>query len=188
MSNRPQRLLILRDFVSHICGVPATFAPSCGSYLGARDRRDARHHCVRGVLGITHAACSCKPICCRCLQVREEAAQITVDIILTAMDKIKLGLPQRPLEDSPAKRRMITVEVGRAVAIALTPGMPPIENLSTKPRGGVMGRILFRPQVPLALSSISTACLVAQGNWGSLGLLLLACHAACFLAGSICGS
>lgn len=84
------------------------------------------------------------------LQVREEAPQITAETILTAMDKIKLGLPQRPLEDSPAKRRMSTVEVGRAVAIALTPGMPPIENLSTKPRGGVMGRILFRPQVYLS--------------------------------------
>lgn len=79
--------------------------------------------------------------------MREEAPEISFQIILTAMDKIKLGLPQRPLEDSPAKRRMATVEVGRAVAIALTPGMPPIENLSTKPRGGVMGRILFRPQV-----------------------------------------
>lgn len=79
--------------------------------------------------------------------MREEAPRISLNILLTAMDKIRLGLPQRPLEDSPAKRRMATVEVGRAVAIALTPGMPPIENLSIKPRGGVMGRILFQPQV-----------------------------------------
>ncbi|DBB13646.1 TPA: hypothetical protein ACH3X3_000668 [Trebouxia sp. C0006] len=80
------------------------------------------------------------------LAVREEAPQISLNILMTAMDKIRLGLPQRPLKDSPAKRRMATVEVGRAVAIALTPGMPPIENLSIKPRGGVMGRILFQPQ------------------------------------------
>ena len=70
-----------------------------------------------------------------------------MNILLTAMDKIRLGLPQTRLEDSPAKKRMATVEVGRAVALALTPGMPPIENLSIKPRGGVMGRILFQPQV-----------------------------------------
>ncbi|KAL3137049.1 hypothetical protein ABBQ32_006634 [Trebouxia sp. C0010 RCD-2024] len=80
------------------------------------------------------------------LAVREEVPEISLSLLLTAMDKIRLGLPQRPLEDSPAKRRMATVEVGRAVAIALTPGMPPIENLSIKPRGGVMGRILFEPQ------------------------------------------
>lgn len=79
--------------------------------------------------------------------MREEAPQIDLNLLVTAMDKIRLGLPQRPLEDSPAKRRMATVEVGRAVAMALTPGMPPIENLSIKPRGGVMGRILFQPQV-----------------------------------------
>lgn len=82
-----------------------------------------------------------------CAQVREEAPQISLNILMTAMDKIRLGLPQRPLEDSPAKRRMAIKEVGRVVAIALTPGMPPIENLSIKPRGGVLGRILFEPQV-----------------------------------------
>lgn len=87
--------------------------------------------------------------------MREETPEISFDIILTAMDKIKLGLPQRPLEDSPAKRRMATVVVGRAVAIALTPGMPPIENLTMKPRGGVMARILFRPQVnPTAAANL----------------------------------
>ena len=80
---------------------------------------------------------------------------------MTAMDKIRLGLPQRPLEDSPAKRRLATVEVGRAVAIALTPGMPPIENLSIKPRGGVMGRILFQPQVGLFHDMFN----VLGGSW-----------------------
>ena len=78
--------------------------------------------------------CCTFSIYCRCpvapaLQVREEAPEISFNIILSAMDKIKLGLAQRPLEDSPAKRRMSTVEVGRAVAIALTPGMPPIEQV-----------------------------------------------------------
>lgn len=94
------------------------------------------------------------------LQVREEAPQISLSLLVTAMDKIKLGLPQRPLEDSPAKKRMATVEVGRAVAIALTPGMPPIENISIKPRGGVMGRILFQPQVlsHLEFGDFGTAC------------------------------
>ena len=82
------------------------------------------------------------------------------------MDKIRLGLPQRPLEDSPAKRRMATVEVGRAVALALTPGMPPIENLSIKPRGDVMGRILFQPQVRYFLQnlSINISCPAASAS------------------------
>lgn len=90
--------------------------------------------------------------------MREEVPEISLSLLLTAMDKIRLGLPQRPLEDSPAKRRMATVEVGRAVAIALTPGMPPIENLSIKPRGGVMGRILFEPQVRPMLGACIAVC------------------------------
>lgn len=94
-------------------------------------------------------------------QVREEASEISLNLLLTAMDKIRLGLAQRPLEDSPAKRRMATVEVGRAVAIALTPGMPPIENLSIKPRGGVMGRILFQPQVPPYVGGMAVCCQLA---------------------------
>ena len=101
-------------------------------------------------------------------QVREEAPQISLSLLLTAMDKICLGLPQRPLEDSPAKRRMAMVEVGRAVAIALTPGMPPIENLSIKPRGGVMGRILFQPQV-----SNSQLFVLVLGRLDSAGLILV---------------
>lgn len=101
-------------------------------------------------------------------QVREEAPQISLSLLLTAMDKIRLGLPQRPLEDSPAKRRMAMVEVGRAVAIALTPGMPPIENLSIKPRGGVMGRILFQPQV-----SNSQLFVLVLGSLDSAGLILV---------------
>eukprot|EP00951_Prasinocladus_malaysianus_P009498 scaffold69366_cov37-Prasinocladus_malaysianus.AAC.1 len=62
------------------------------------------------------------------------------------MDKYKLGLEQPPIPDSPAKRHMANVLAGRAVVAALTQGMPPIENVSMKPRGGKQSRILFQPQ------------------------------------------
>lgn len=79
------------------------------------------------------------------LAVRRSAEQIDLDIVVEAMEKIRLGLPHRPLPDSDAKRRLATIQSGRAVACALTPGMPPIEQVSIQPRGGTVARILFVP-------------------------------------------
>ena len=92
------------------------------------------------------------------VQVRANVPQINMSLILAAMDKIRLGLTQRSLDDSPAKLRMATVQAGRAVAIALTPGMPPMEHVSIKPRGGIMGRILFQPQVSACVNLQKCAC------------------------------
>lgn len=60
--------------------------------------------------------------------------------------QVRLGLPHAPLPDTPAKRRYATIEAARAVAFALTPGLPPIEHVTIRPRGSAMARILFVPQ------------------------------------------
>lgn len=77
------------------------------------------------------------------LSVRHKSKGIDLRIVLEAMDKIKLGLPQKPLENSPAKRRLAIQVAARAVAFALTPGFPPLELATIKPRGGQLGRLLF---------------------------------------------
>lgn len=68
-------------------------------------------------------------------------------VILEAMEKVRLGLRQRPLPDSEPKRRMAALSAARAVALTLTPGIPPIEHVTILPRGGVLGRTLFTPLV-----------------------------------------
>lgn len=77
---------------------------------------------------------------------------------LAAMEKYKLGLDQPPIPDSPAKRHMAHVQAGRTVLAALTPGMPPIEQVSMKPRGGVTARILYLPQVPILQLPVLAPC------------------------------
>ncbi len=81
--------------------------------------------------------------------MRQEAPEISFDILKEAMEKIRLGLPHARLPDSIAKRRFAAVEAARAVIFALTPGMPPLEHVTIAPRGGTMARVLFMPQVPL---------------------------------------
>lgn len=68
------------------------------------------------------------------------------EIALLAIEKYKLGLPQPVAPDSAPKRRAAAVQAGRAVLYALTPGMPPVEQVSMQPRGGSTARIMFRPQ------------------------------------------
>lgn len=70
-----------------------------------------------------------------------------MSIMIEAMDKVRLGLVETRLPDTPAKLRMASLEAGRAVAAALTPGLPPIKHVTILPRGGVMGRILYLPLV-----------------------------------------
>lgn len=69
---------------------------------------------------------------------------------LDPLPQIKLGLPHAPLPESEAKRRYAAIEAARAVAFALTPGLPPIEHVTIRPRGGAAARILFVPQVRLS--------------------------------------
>eukprot|EP00887_Chlorella_sp_A99_P003900 scaffold11.g3900.t1 len=59
--------------------------------------------------------------------------------------QIRLGLPHAPIPNSEAKRRYAAVQAARAVAFALTPGLPPIEHVTIRPRGGAAARILFVP-------------------------------------------
>ena len=87
------------------------------------------------------------PPCCALLQVRlqepDSPPLIDMRVALATMDKLRLGLADRRLDASEAKTRLATLLAGRAVALALTPGIPPIEHISMQPRGGVMGRLLF---------------------------------------------
>ncbi|KAI7840859.1 hypothetical protein COHA_005451 [Chlorella ohadii] len=62
------------------------------------------------------------------LAVRRSQPEIDLPILKEAMDKIRLGLPQDSLPDSAAKRQYATIEAARAVAFALTPGMPQLEH------------------------------------------------------------
>lgn len=82
------------------------------------------------------------------LAVRADSPTIDLPILKLAMDKIRLGLPHTPLPDSPAKRRFAVIEAARAVAFALTPGMPQLEHVTIRPRGDAQARILFVPQEP----------------------------------------
>jgi len=83
---------------------------------------------------------------CSILAVRMNKPEIDYEIALLAIEKYKLGLPQPVAPDSAPKRRAAAVQAGRAVLYALTPGMPPVEQVSMQPRGGSTARIMFRPQ------------------------------------------
>ncbi|KAG7666975.1 hypothetical protein KSW81_000723 [Nannochloris sp. 'desiccata'] len=82
------------------------------------------------------------------LAVRRDSPTIDISILKEAMEKVRLGLPHTSLPDSEAKRRYAAVEAARAVAFALTPGLPPLEHVTVRPRGGAQARILFVPQEP----------------------------------------
>jgi len=82
------------------------------------------------------------------LAVRKDSPTIDLDVLKQAMDKVRLGLPHASLPDSLAKRRFAAIEASRAVAFALTPGMPQLEHVTIRPRGGAQARILFVPQEP----------------------------------------
>jgi len=73
-----------------------------------------------------------------------DSASIQMFHIREAIGKAKLGLPQEGLPDSKAKKFLVTVQAGRAVALAITPGIPQIDAVTTKPQGGILGRIYFQ--------------------------------------------
>ena len=100
---------------------------------------------------------------CALLQVRlqepDSPPLIDMRVALATMDKLRLGLADRRLDASEAKTRLATLLAGRAVALALTPGIPPIEHISMQPRGGVIGRLLFENLVRQGHASL------AQPRW-----------------------
>ncbi|KAK9806474.1 hypothetical protein WJX73_000984 [Symbiochloris irregularis] len=77
------------------------------------------------------------------LAVRHQKMAIDLDLITEAIDKRTLGLSTGRLPDTEAKRRLATVEAGRAVVLALTPGIPQLERLSIAPRGPILSRLSF---------------------------------------------
>lgn len=81
------------------------------------------------------------------LAVRKNKSEIDFTIMLEAMEKVKYGLPQSPLPDGEAKRRMTLVHAARSVALALTPGVAPIKRITMRPRGEGLASILYVPQV-----------------------------------------
>lgn len=81
------------------------------------------------------------------LAVRKNKSEIDFGIMLEAMDKVKYGLPQAPLPDGEAKRRLTMVHAARAVALSTTPGVPPIKRVSVRPIGEGLASILYVPQV-----------------------------------------
>ena len=86
------------------------------------------------------------------LQVRKDLPEINMQLIREVMDKRVIGMASKPLPDSIAKRRMAVTVAARAVAVALTPGLPPLQRVSILPRGNNMSRMDFMPQVRPALS------------------------------------
>lgn len=81
------------------------------------------------------------------LQVRKDEPEISMEIINEVMDKRNLGLAASRLPESPAKQQLARIVAARAVVVALTPGMPPLQRLTILPRGDAIARTLFLPQV-----------------------------------------
>ena len=89
-----------------------------------------------------------------------------MEIVNEVMDKKVLGLAGSRLPDSPAKEHLARVVATRAVIIALTPGMPPLQRVTILPRGDAVARTLFLPQVtppPSPRSSPSESTLAFPG-------------------------
>ena len=117
------------------------------------------------------------------VQVRHQKESIDLPLIQEAIDKRQLGLATGKLPDTPAKRRLATVEAGRAVALALTPGIPPLERLTIAPRGPILSRLTFAEQVqhmrltgnPILSPFVILSCTLVfmQSDWGILWLSLL---------------
>jgi len=63
------------------------------------------------------------------------------------MDKKVLGSAGPRLPETQAKRQLALTAAAKAVVIALTPGMPPLQRMTILPRGQSMARTLFTPQV-----------------------------------------
>uniref|UniRef100_A0A1D2AAW6 AAA+ ATPase domain-containing protein n=1 Tax=Auxenochlorella protothecoides TaxID=3075 RepID=A0A1D2AAW6_AUXPR len=80
------------------------------------------------------------------LSVRAASPVITLDTILEGKEKVELGLPRASLPDTPAKRRLAVTQAARAVALALTPGVPQMVEVSMAPRGQSTLRIAFEAQ------------------------------------------
>ena len=95
-------------------------------------------------------------------QVRQDKTAIDFSLLREAIDKRRLGLPSARLPPSEAKLRMATVQAARAVAVCTTTGLPPVVHVSIQPRGGVMSRIVFMPQVRPVRRDLTPVCKKAE--------------------------
>ena len=155
-----------------MCTVWPRIAPHCTALY-----RTALHctalHCTAAHCTALHCACKHWPTpihqgshCAgtsagMLAQVRHQKLAIDLPLIQEAIDKRQLGLATGRLPDSEAKRRLALVEAGRAVALALTPGIPPLEHLSIAPRGPILSRLSFAHVVCLRPAS-SPLCWLGQ--------------------------
>jgi len=79
------------------------------------------------------------------VSVRQKKDAIDYETMMTALEKIRLGLAGTKLLDSPAKERLAYLLAARAVAFAVNPCTPPIEQISILPRGRTISRITYVP-------------------------------------------
>ena len=67
-------------------------------------------------------------------------------------------------------------QAGRAVGFALTPGVPPLEVLSIAPRGAVLTRLAFAPQVCCPHVTRHAGCEEQPGLSSAWGSAAAPCH------------
>ena len=79
--------------------------------------------------------------------MRKQEQEISLQLINEVMDKKGLGSAGPRLPNTQAKRHLALSAAAKAVVIALTPGMPPLQRMTILPRGQTMARTLFTPQV-----------------------------------------
>lgn len=79
--------------------------------------------------------------------MRKQEREISLQLVNEVMDKKVLGSAGPRLPDTQAKRHLALSAAAKAVVIALTPGMPPLQRMTILPRGQSMARTLFTPQV-----------------------------------------
>lgn len=80
------------------------------------------------------------------MQVRYAKPAVDMDVIQRALAKLRVGLPSASLPLTKAKRHLASTLIGRACAMASTPGMPRVDSVSIKPYGTQQGRIIHPPQ------------------------------------------
>ena len=79
------------------------------------------------------------------VMVRQKKDFIDYDALVAALEKIRLGLSGRALVPSAAKERLARLLAAKAVAFAVCPVTPPIEQISILPRGSTVSRINYMP-------------------------------------------
>ena len=76
------------------------------------------------------------------LAVRRNKPMVELEEVETAMEKVKVGLPRAPLEDSAPKRQLALVYAARAVLQTDAPELfPDVLQVSIAPRGTTVARL-----------------------------------------------